>query len=301
MSRLIRTNFQSGTKIHGNLSYTMVKFLYHWYIPVIYIKEDEPMPEEKDSKIDEVATKLKSRINQGIYTSGQRLPSEREIAEELNISRVTVRGALSRLQAENIVDIIPRGGAIVRSSNAKVLIGPENPYIASGLELKHAGSFIRAMQAQGKQTLVRFIEPSSIIAVGNEIGNKLETTNDTQVLRRYRVHLIDKIPYRILDSYYLASLLGDLLGKDEGYIPLFKWMYEHTGQRAAKAYERLNMRMPSAEEAALLNISRTQPVVDMDRWVWSDKDTLFEYTHMIANAALHEFAYTYTIEEEASK
>jgi GntR family transcriptional regulator len=259
------------------------------------------MPEEKDSKTDEVSTELIERINRGVYAAGQRLPSEREITEELNVSRATVRSALSRLQAENIIDIIPRGGAIVRSPSAKVLVGPENPSIASGLELKRAGSFIRAMEAQGRQTLVRFIEPSSIIAAGDDIGGKLEATRDTKVLRRYRVHLVDKIPYRILDSYYLASLVGDLLGKDEGYIPLFKWMYEHTGQRAARAYEKLNIRMPSSEEAALLNISRTQPVVDMDRWVWSDKSTLFEYTHIIANAALHEYSYAYTIDEEASK
>jgi len=268
---------------------------------VIYIKEDNLMSEERDSKTDEVATELRNRINRGVYASGQRLPSEREITEELNVSRATIRGALSRLQAENIIDIIPRGGAIVKSPSAKVLVGPENPSIASGLELKRAGSFIRAMEAQGRQTLVRFIEPSSIIAAGDEIGNKLETTSDTKVLRRYRIHLVDKIPYRILDSYYLASFVGNLLGKDEGYIPLFKWMYEHTGQRATRAYERLNIRMPLAEEAALLNISRTQPVVDMDRWVWSDKNTLFEYTHIIANAALHEYSYAYNIDEEASK
>src|SRR6266480_3384202 len=132
------------------------------------------MLEERDSKTDEVATELKKRIDQGIYTSGQRLPSEREITEELNVSRATVRGALSRLQAENIIDIIPRGGAIVRSPSTKVLVGPENPSIASGLELKRAGSFIRAMEAQGRQTLVRFIKPSSIIAAGDDIGDKLK-------------------------------------------------------------------------------------------------------------------------------
>src|SRR5713101_6321431 len=39
---------------------------------------------------------------------------------------------------------------------------------------------------------------------------------------------------------------------------------------ATTAFERLNCRMPSAEEASLLNISRSQPVIDMDRWVWAD-------------------------------
>jgi DNA-binding GntR family transcriptional regulator len=112
---------------------------------------------------------------------------------------------------------------------------------------------------------------------------------------------VEGVPYRILDSYYLERLLGGLLGKDAGYTPLFKWLREHTGLRAARAHEQLHCRMPSAEEAALLNINRSQPVIDMDRWVWADDDTLFEYTHIVANGALHEFAYTYEIDEEASQ
>ena len=251
------------------------------------------MSTEKETKIDEVVEKLQRRILQGVYVSGRRLPSERAIADELDVSRVTIRTALLRLQAENMLDIVPRGGAFVRSVSAKAII-------ASGPELKHSGSFIRAMERQGRQTFVRFIEPSSILPAGDEIGAKMQVDANTQVLRHYRIHLIDRIPYRILDSYYLASLLGELLGKDEGYIPLFKWLRQHSGLKAARALERLDCRMPSAEEAALLNISRGQPVIDMDRWVWADNDTLFEYTHIVANAALHEFSYGYTLDEEAS-
>ena len=259
------------------------------------------MPNEGDSRIDEVTTILKTKIDRGEYAAGQRLPSEREMMEELEASRATIRSALSRLQAENVIDIIPRGGAFVRSPNTKVLVGPASPHLASGQELKRAGSFIRAMEAKGRKTLVRFIEPSSITTAGKDIGEKMETDVETQVLRRYRVHLVDRVPYRILDSYYLASLTGDLLGKDEGYIPLFKWLREHTGLRPVKAFEKINIRMPSAEEAALLNISRSQPVVDMDRWVWANDETLFEYTRIVANAALHEYTYEYDIDEEASK
>jgi GntR family transcriptional regulator, N-acetylglucosamine utilization regulator len=43
-----------------------------------------------------------------------------------------------------------------------------------------------------------------------------------------------------------------------------------------------------------------QPVVDLNRWVWADDETLFEYTHIVANGALHEFTYTYELDEEAS-
>lgn len=252
------------------------------------------MPLEKDTKIDDIVGELSRRIAQGQYAAGQRLPSERELANELNVSRVTIRAALLRLQSENLVDVVPRGGAFVRSPSTKAII-------ASGPELKQSGSFIRSMEEQGRQTLVRFIEPSSITPAGNEIGAKMSMDSSTPLLRRYRIHLVDRIPYRILDSYYLASLLGDLLSKDEGYLPIFKWLRERAGVRAAHAREQLDCHMPSAEEARLLNISRGQPIVNMDRWVWGDDGTLFEYTHIVANGALHEFTYEYDLNEEASK
>lgn len=258
------------------------------------------LKKDKDTKIDEVVTAIRSRVNQGIYVVGQKLPSERVIGEDLGVSRVTVRAAMQRLQSENIIDVVPRAGAFVRAPSRKVTVGPGGK-TAKGLELKRAGSFIRAMQATGRSTHVRFIEPSSIIPVGEELGAKMETSPETKVLRRYRVHLVDNEPYRILDSYYLAMWLGGLLGQDEGYIPLFKWMHEQTGRRATNAFERINCRMPSAEEAALLNIARSQPVIDRDRWVWADDGTLFEYSHIVENAALHEHSYEYEIEEEASK
>jgi GntR family transcriptional regulator len=258
------------------------------------------MVQGKETKIDEVVTEVSRRIESGEYVAGQRLPSEREIAEELDTSRVTVRAALLRLQANNLIDIVPRSGAFVRSSSAKAIIGSSQHALATSPELKRHGSFIRAMEAQDRYVQVRFIEPSSIMPAGDDIGAKLQISPETMVLRRYRIHLVDRVPYRILDSYYLASLFRDVLGKDEGYIPLFKWLREHTGVRASRAFERLQCRMPSAEEAVLLNIARGQPVVDLDRWVWADDNTLFEYTHIIANGALHEFTYAYEIDEEVS-
>ncbi len=51
--------------------------------------------------------------------------------------------------------------------------------------------------------------------------------------------------------------------------------------------------MPTAEETELLSIARNQPIVDLDRWVWADDYTLFEYSHIVANAASHEFTYTH--------
>lgn len=256
----------------------------------------------KVTKIDLLLDKFYKRIEEGFYRPGQRLPSERRICDDLKVSRDTVRGAIRRLQEENLVDIVPKGGVYLKSKNLKMTIGylKASAKIVKSQELKNAGSFVLSMKNRGVDTVVKFIEPSSIIPAG-DIGKKLDISFDTNVLRRYRIHYADEKPYRILDSYYLADLLGGLVGEDEEYIPLFKWLHKEKGIYANKAFEKINIRMPNANEAEQLKISRSQSVVDMDRWVWANDKTLFEYTRIIANASLHEYTYSYDIAKKVSE
>jgi GntR family transcriptional regulator len=256
------------------------------------------------TKIDDVVNEIKERIEKNIYVSGQRLPAEREFVEEFEVSRPTVRGAFRQLQEENLIQISPRSGAFVRSKATKITVG--SPPVKN-LKLKSSGSSIRTMQSAGEDTTVRMLHPSVVQKVGEEIGEKLQTDKNTEVLRRYRVQLINNVPYRILDSYYLADLLADFVKYDDEHCPLYKWMKDNTGYYPDDAYEKLNFRTPTKEEALLLNIGRGQGVVDMERWIWGihplkpNEELLFEYTRITANAALHEFGYSYKMNEKASK
>ncbi|WP_157253450.1 GntR family transcriptional regulator [Nonomuraea typhae] len=56
---------------------------------------------------------LKERIIEGDLHPGQRL-IERDLAAELQVSRVPVREALGRLEAERLVVLVPRQGVLVR-------------------------------------------------------------------------------------------------------------------------------------------------------------------------------------------
>ncbi|MFS8514329.1 MAG: UTRA domain-containing protein, partial [Planifilum fulgidum] len=88
---------------------------------------------------------------------------------------------------------------------------------------------------------------------------------------------------------------------DEEIIPVSRWLRENKGLRPARAVERLNVRMPNAEEAAALRIARSQPVLEMDRWVWAKdgkkKEILYEYSRIVFNASLHQFVYEYPLRE----
>jgi DNA-binding transcriptional MocR family regulator len=61
------------------------------------------------SRTHEVAAALRSRITHGELRAGMRLPSERALAAQLNVSRVTVVRALTRLRLEGL--LVTRHGA----------------------------------------------------------------------------------------------------------------------------------------------------------------------------------------------
>jgi len=74
-----------------------------------------------------IATQIKEKIQDGSYRAGERLPSERELAEKLTVSRPSVREALIALEIEGWVDVRVGTGVFVTSPelrpNAGVLAG----------------------------------------------------------------------------------------------------------------------------------------------------------------------------------
>ncbi|MCW8836262.1 MAG: FadR family transcriptional regulator [Rhodospirillales bacterium] len=65
---------------------------------------------------DRVATAILDQIASGHLTPGQRLPGERQLAEDLGVSRVSVRAALQGLKAKGFLESIQGGGTMVISS-----------------------------------------------------------------------------------------------------------------------------------------------------------------------------------------
>jgi DNA-binding FadR family transcriptional regulator len=64
---------------------------------------------------DKVASQLKKAISQGIFKVGDRLPSERELAEQMGVSRPSVREAIQQLALLGILDTVHGGGSIVKN------------------------------------------------------------------------------------------------------------------------------------------------------------------------------------------
>ncbi len=79
----------------------------------------------KTKKIwEEIVDQLKAMITNGELKPGDKLPSERDLAESLNVSRASVREALTTLEAIGILEINPGEGTFIRQTSDAETFAP---------------------------------------------------------------------------------------------------------------------------------------------------------------------------------
>jgi DNA-binding FadR family transcriptional regulator len=76
---------------------------------------DEPQPQNDEGVAARIAAELRDAIVEGALVSDERLPGEQELAERFGVSRPTVREALKRLAAQNLIRSRrgPAGGTFI--------------------------------------------------------------------------------------------------------------------------------------------------------------------------------------------
>lgn len=254
-------------------------------------------------RAEEIAAYLRTEITNGTRQLGSRIASERDLAEELSASRMTVRRAIDMLEGEGLITRHVGRGTFVAGSRTRVLIdrgrevqpktGTLPPVAAS--ELRMSGSFLKDMERLGHKPEVHFLEQPALVAADADIAEHLQIQQGALVLKRYRLQISDSVPYRLIESYYPSDLFAELLTIDIGSQPLFVWLYTRHHLRVAHAEEVLIARLPVHNERQLLRISAHSPVIALDRTVLTETGRPVEWAHIMAVAALYTFAYEYDI------
>src|ERR1700759_3444049 len=91
-----------------------------------------------------VSGQIRQLISAGTLLPGQRLPAERDLAEQLNVSRPSLREALIRLESDGFIRAAGRGGFVVSDVTAPLVSHPLAALLeqqpdasADVLELRH--------------------------------------------------------------------------------------------------------------------------------------------------------------------
>jgi GntR family transcriptional repressor for pyruvate dehydrogenase complex len=93
---------------------------------------------------DVVSDQIRALITSGALSPGQRLPAERDLAEQLKVSRPSLREALIRLESDGFIQAVARGGFVVSDVTAPLVSAPlaallsQHPAASADvLELRH--------------------------------------------------------------------------------------------------------------------------------------------------------------------
>jgi GntR family transcriptional repressor for pyruvate dehydrogenase complex len=101
---------------------------------------------------DKVVSQLKKAISDGLLRVGDRLPSERDLAEFMGVSRPSIREAVQRLELLGMVETTQGGGSVVRSLTEDQIEKPIEMVLGDDkqrvLELTEIRAFMEAWAAK---------------------------------------------------------------------------------------------------------------------------------------------------------
>lgn len=149
-----------------------------------------------------IATEIISRIDANNLVPGDRLPSERELAEEFGVARMTVRQALDQLQLDGMI-----GRKRGRTGGSFVL--GNRPIV----ELTNSGGFIPQLRARGHEVVSKVLIAEEIPS-RKMVAARLQLAKGDPVVRVVRLQRVDGTPILLEDSYFPATLVPGMLDQD---------------------------------------------------------------------------------------
>ncbi len=202
---------------------------------------------------------LRERIIEGHYDT-KPLPGELVLAEQFNVSRVTMRRALQDLVKEGLVARGRGKGTFVkpRAETRGSSVGQSQLLSASAMRL----------QASGDSSDLQLITSKRILPPP-EIATLLHLPSDAIVEKLIRIRQLDGQPVAHLTSYIPQDLSGRICRRRLREFPILV-LLEEAGVKVAKARQTLSARLADASVAYALGVPVGAPLLAISRVAYDE-------------------------------
>lgn len=216
---------------------------------------------------------------------GEALPSERSLAENLNVARMTLRKVIDVLVRQGELRRVPGKGTFVNRSRM--------------IKTSSRDPFSHLAQPNGSVATGRAIEFIEEDA-GSRIGQRLQLAPSARVLRTMRVCLVDDEPLAVERMYFPAHLLPGLQADDLSVLVLdevFKARFQITVARSSQV-----LRATSIDEfeAATLGVPVHAPAFFVTTTKTDTEDRVVQYMEGIYRGDRYRFLNETTTEDGAA-
>lgn len=235
------------------------------------------MPKYEESVIDELASDLRTRIEQGDYGTAGTLPTTETLSKQWGKPRSMVTDVISILCAEGKIRMVGNRYAV------------SYPHLIFPGLVKDFGKYL---EEQGFTAVMENLVEPREEQMPPEVAVLFNQEAGIHVVHRIRKQSMRKgnapdYPLRIAENWYPSHLALPFLTemRTNDYIHVVEAIRERFGVAIVRCEERISARIPTRQEREWLNISRYQPVLEL---IWNnfDKDNqpvMFNRIVMVAS------------------
>ncbi|WP_079474738.1 GntR family transcriptional regulator [Marinococcus halophilus] len=204
---------------------------------------------------------IREKLENGEWPPGYMLPSERIFAEEFDVSRMTVRQAVTELVSEQLLTREKGKGTFVAE--------PKLEQTLQGLTSFTEDMKARGMKASSELQLFQMEEADTATA-------RLLQLEGRSVYRMERLRLADHKPMALENSYLNADMFPGL-GEEAASGSIYNRLEQEYGITIGSADQSLEASLASEREAELLGIVPGAPVLLISRTTYTADGAPFEH------------------------
>ncbi|MFC5180150.1 GntR family transcriptional regulator [Actinomadura harenae] len=249
------------------------------------------------ARYEEIAADLRRRIRDGELKPGERLKTEKQLAEEYDAARNTVRDAVARLKALRLVESRPGLGTFVVEPPVKfpITLTPSEDTGFSGGEGRAWVDEVAKQQRQAKTSVptveIKQADEPQARELDIEIGDMLVVRHQ----QRFITNNGSDVPWSLQTSFYPIALLdrgATRLQRPEDIAEgTVAYLEETLGIRQASYRDRIWVRTPNEVEIRFFDMppEGTVPVFVHRRVVTDTEGNPCRYTLTVYPTDRNEF------------
>ncbi len=236
----------------------------------------------------QIADLLRDRIVRGGYPPGAKLPSETELVQEYDVSRLTVRRALAVLVSEGRTESKRGIGVYVREVPPVLRMG-NNRFSRAA---RRAGKGALAAEAE-RLGLDWEAEVLELVTVAAPLAVREVLGEERAVVKRRRM-IVGGEPTQLADSY-LPESVATAIKYDQGETAPggVYGLLERHGHMISRFRESITVRAATPEESVALGIQNAAPVAVLVRIAFDQDGRPVEYFDSVAVGDRHVYVYEF--------
>lgn len=221
---------------------------------------------------------LIDRIEKGQYKKNEKLPSERELSEKLNISRMTIRNAIKDLVDEGYAYRDGARGTFVASDKVK----------RNFITFDAFSSFLKQSGISDARTEV--VEFSQVDA-DRWLAEKLEVRVGTLCYKLFRIRYGNDMPMTFEQVYLNAEKIKGLMKYDFGTVSLYKTLENDFGRIPKRSVHTLELSYFSNDISRQLQVNNGTPGFLVKGKTYDQNNELLEYSKIYNRGDLFMYMY----------